>query len=657
MTDVEQRFQTAVERLPFNPVFLKEILVYERSGSATAVRSAMMALAMCIMVLGLFTLAVYFPGPWRFAGRGVGLCALSLLAFASYGVMVPAATSIALERDRETFDTLCISSLEPETLVRGKILAAFFIGLMTKAPVLPACALAFLFGGLSVSIVPAFLVVIFSVDLAYAALGVYISGRHHKPPKVQAFIKPPTQAQLSLQRGVGILVFCSVMLLYGIAFLIPVSMNYGWWLSSILAQARVIGMLHPVLCLLFWGPVKLFGVECPLWLLTVVFHILITIPLYAKAVDHHRPKSRVGSVFPRLLMLPVVLFFMACALGVLIPYKALFSVLTLCGFAFIFQTLLVIVVSYDKRDWPLDSQAGPGIVLTGLKEPADIFRSRSFSSHYYALFFAFLLCLGILAALLRDPLVMDYLGGWALTSLALCLWTFSLSIHALTMNLRFIQKEKEQLLEVLRGQKDKDQDEDKKESDDNDGSFRAIPITLVFFSFVLPGMCGIAIKAAATGTLPVAPWVSQVLAYIGAGALAVNPMTAFLPLLSDAQLTGSSIPQNIAQHFQVSVQTLVIMHFVIYALLLLVSFFSFPEAPADSQDFLTALRERLAAKDQAQDSPDGAADQAAKPDSKGDETEDVKNAPAAPEPVAVETGAEEPPAKPDGGSAEADVQA
>jgi hypothetical protein len=582
---------------PLNPVFLKEILIYERGGSATPTRAAVLALGMTTIVLVVLSLAVYFPGPWRFAGRAMGLGTLALLAFASYGVMVPAATSIALERDRETFDTLTVSSLESGRMIRGKILGAFAIGLMTKAPLLPACGIVYLFGGVSISLFLAFLVVIVAVDFAYATLGVLISCKHHKPPRVQAFIKPPTQAQLALQRGIGLLVFSSVILLYGIAFLIPLSIQNGWVISGVLRKLAVLGISHPVLCLLFWGPVKLFEFELPLWLLCSTFHMLLAAPLYARAVQTHRPATVAKSRTARLLSLPLLGFIYFCLLGSLWSLSPIWLILGVSGMTGSLVLLWVVGSAFVKEPMNLAQRGGRfGMLEAAFFRPTEIFRSQVSSSPGYLLLTSSLAALVFGVALFHCYPDKALWTPALLCGLGFLSFTLGASLFGVRSNASVQFQEGEQLRKIIAGDVTA-KEGGKPEEGKAEKGVRGLPVAVLGLSFLLPVMAWICAKAALSGALPMSSTMVTMVKSLGLMALALNPFAALLPVLGDPALSGHGVVVKGLNDLGTSPMTIYGCHIALYLALALLSVLFFPKAPPPREELLKALKERQIEKE------------------------------------------------------------
>lgn len=605
-----------------NPVFLKEILVYERGGSATPTRAAILALALITVVMVFLTLAVYFPGPWRFAGRVIGLGTLALLAFASYGVMVPAATSIALERDRETFDTLTVSSLESGRLIRGKILGAFAIGLMTKAPLLPACGVAYLFGGLSISLFLAFLVVIVSVDFAYATLGVLISCKHHKPPRVQAFIKPPTQAQLALQRGIGLLVFSSVVLLYGIAFLIPLSIQHGWVISGIIRKLAIVGISHPVLCLLFWGPVDLFGLELPLWLLCSLFHILLALPLYAKAVQTHRPPTVPKSRGPRLLSLPLLAFVYVGVLGSLWAMTPTWVILGMSLLSGILTMVWVVSAAYNKESLATSERHSRwGMVQLAFLSPGELFRSRAGTAPGYlsltSLMASGFFCLALYHCYPSQAPWLEMVGCVA----GLLIFTLGASLYGVRSNAAAQFQEGEQLRKVIAGDVEP-KEEGKPATAKVEKGIRGTPLGIIVMSFVLPLMAWIGAKAAGSGSLPVSDTVVAIFKTLGLVALSFNPFAGLLPVLGDPSLCGHGVIEKGINDLGATPTTIYFAHLTLYGLIALASFLLYPKPPPNRAEILEALTQRYEVKE------DPEVESGPEPEK---EAEEVKESPEVPE--------------------------
>ena len=502
--------------------------------------------------------------------------------------MVPAATSIALERDRETFETLTLSSLNAGELVRGKILGSFFIGFMAKAPLLPACGIAALFGGLPLRFVPAFLVVLAAVDLCYATLGVLISSRHHKPPPFAAYIKPPTQAQLALQRGLLIVTLFSVALIYSIALLLPISLQNGWVFHDILRRSAIIGMFHPVLCLLLRGDVPLFGVPVPLWILTTAFHLLLTAPLYSKAVDMHRHDHAPPVIGPRLWSLPVLLFTLLTIAGALAPLEPRWMVLAACLAAGITLPAFTIAVAFatERSGRRVERKTLLGV----LRDPADLFRSKISTAPGYLLVIAFGLILGLVLALAHADRLTG--PGALLAASGLTLFALGSGLAGVAMNARAVLHRGKTLMTLVsRPRSEPVPGPEAGPGLRDTGGLRLLPISVLVLSFALPVALTVVLQAARAKALPLTPALRDFVGVLAVVALSFNPFASLMPILADSSAGGFVVLERWLNLLEVSGGTLALLHMLAYGSLGFITLAFYPAEAPDEAKVLGALEE------------------------------------------------------------------
>ncbi len=268
----------------------KDLLVLGKS--AGAFRGAMGAAFFLAPLVAIAAVSVYAPGPWRFAGRAIALGTSAVFSSLAFLVAVPAATSLALERDRDTLQGLVVSPARPRDLILGKLLAALGSALATKAVALPALAFAYVLGGIEAGFIPRYLAVLACADLSFASFALFASARPLKIARFGAGAMARlgvSQAQLAVQRSVGIVVLLSLVPIYSALFAVPLALQHGLELARVLDDFASLGALHPLFALLAWGDARIFGAHVPVWLLACAFHVLLAFPFLAGAAEAQRP--------------------------------------------------------------------------------------------------------------------------------------------------------------------------------------------------------------------------------------------------------------------------------------------------------------------------------------------------------------------------------
>jgi hypothetical protein len=293
----------------WNPVAYKDLLVFARTpGGGLGMRALWVAVALSLPLLVFAWVVNTVPGPWRFAARPVFLIMAALLALFNFSVAVPAATAFALERDRETLEGLVVSPLSPWRLVLGKLFGALAIGMFTKTAMLPPLALAFALGGADLSFLPAFLLMLLASDVSFASFALLVGARRLEASTRVGWLRAQTsQAQLALQSSAALSVVASLVPIYAAIFLVPLAYQQGIRLDAAFDAMAPLGVLHPLAALVLWGPVDLFGVRVPVWILGTCFHLLVALPLLADAAEAQQSEGTPPGRAPRLLFVPAAL--------------------------------------------------------------------------------------------------------------------------------------------------------------------------------------------------------------------------------------------------------------------------------------------------------------------------------------------------------------
>jgi len=163
-----------------NPVMIKELRGRMRG------RRAFVMITVYAIVLSLFALGIYllYAGAANSAGGstgqlvgkivfgGVVIAELLLVCF-----VTPALTANAIsgERERQTFDMLCITLLPPRSLVHGKLLAALSYIILLIVTGMPLQSLAFFLGGVVPEEIILSLILLFVTAVVFAIAGLFFS--------------------------------------------------------------------------------------------------------------------------------------------------------------------------------------------------------------------------------------------------------------------------------------------------------------------------------------------------------------------------------------------------------------------------------------------------------------------------------------------------
>src|SRR5262249_6696159 len=90
------------------------------------------------------------------------------------------------------------------------------------------------------------------------------------------------------QRSVGLAVVSSLCTIYGALLAVPLVIQRGKPVGEEVEAFAAVGALHPIFTLVTWGDARVFGVAVPGWLLAVLFHALVALPLVAGAAEGQR---------------------------------------------------------------------------------------------------------------------------------------------------------------------------------------------------------------------------------------------------------------------------------------------------------------------------------------------------------------------------------
>lgn len=524
----------------WNAVAYKDLLIFARTpGGGLGMRALWVATALSLPLLVYAWATHALPGPWRFAARPVFLLTAGLLALFNFSVAVPAATAFALERDRDTLESLVVSPLTPWRLVLGKLFGALAIGLFTKTAMLPPLALAFALGGEDLAFIPAFLLLMLACDVSFAAFALLVGARRLEAPARVGWLKAQTsQAQLALQSSAALSVVASLIPIYAAIFLVPLAFQQGIALERVLDAMAPLGVFHPLAALVLWGPVDLFGLEVPLWLLGVLFHVLLALPLLADAAEAQRSEGTPPGRATRLLALPVVL------LTLLLTASASRALPTPLAAAFVVGLPLGLVLLIALRTGFVP---GPGRValsrtelLRGFLPPATL-ESAPARAPGYTLW----------VALLAGALTVWGLGGggsaW-LTAATVCLTGVALATVGCRLVAADLRKDDRAFLDAVRAEAPTTAGADTQEAEEADRRARLrgrVIARVVVVTGLLPLLAAGGI-ALGRDNLPALAGLRPVFEILVAVGMALNPLSAALPALLEPATFGSDL---VAQGF------------------------------------------------------------------------------------------------------------
>lgn len=367
----------------------KDLLVLNKAASSW--KGAMGAAILLAPLLALAALSVYAPGPWRYSGHVAALATGAFFSALAFLVAVlPAATALALERDRDTLQGLVVSPATPRDLVLGKLAAALGSALAAKAIALPAFAIVYALGGIEAGFIPRYLAVLASADVSFASFALYASARPLRSTRLGA---PGlarigiSQAQLAVQRSVGAVVLLSLIPIYATLFAVPLALQRGIALGHTLDAFASLGALHPLFALIAWGDARVFGVAVPVWLLAVAFHLVLAFPFLTGAAEAQRaafaPRGRAARAGFALLFL----FVTAVATGA--AWDAPATVRPLIGTT-IAAALLVVGATAFAQAPPPRVPFGLREVLRAFVDPRRAFESSAETAPGYAFLLALL---------------------------------------------------------------------------------------------------------------------------------------------------------------------------------------------------------------------------------------------------------------------------
>ncbi len=407
--------------LAANPVVMRDArsmfrerrIVAAQLGYLLALIVAMVAAALMLYGSGLRTgapgaghaLAEF--GRWMFIGIAEVQVVLILLIVVAYS-----AASISLEREKQTYETLAITSLTSLEVVAGKVTSVTVLCYLLMLTSLPLAACCFLFGGVSPGDVAAsYLMLAIKVPL-WASLGVLTS----------VIVGRSMAAYVTTLVAVAGENYFSIMLMEPGRHP-PVAMGL---FSPFLAPAAQEFSF------------ELLGLAVPAWLLPVPYAGLLTALAMvgsAEAMLHYRPKR---SPLLRALLLAVTFYmaflFAALVIGRSVGSKGALPVLNILLMTWLWACVFVpIFTSYE----PKPGSAGARDLARAAIDPKRWLDREAASGGGFCLFMWLVALLGAFAAVLVALLkphggvsVPAYLTNTPALGLALIIYALSIIAYS-----------------------------------------------------------------------------------------------------------------------------------------------------------------------------------------------------------------------------------
>jgi hypothetical protein len=548
-----------------NPILYKDLLTVGANPAGAGARLLVYAILFALPLLGLAWAATFAHGPWRFAGRPVLLGFCALLGFFHISVAIPAATAFALERDRNTLESLVISPLSPWRLVLGKLLTALSVGVMVKAAVLPALGVAFVLGGADLGFVPRYLLLLLAVDTSLAAFALHLGARRREINTKVGWIKAQTsQTQLVMQATVGMSVLTSLVPIYAAIFLIPLALQHGVHLPEILGDLAPLGVLHPLAALLFWGDADLLGFRVPVWLCGVIFHLLLALPLLADSAEAQKTAGSEPGRLPRLLVLPILAFGLLIVTSFAIKLDGPARVVI----ASLVPALCVLGAasraSFSKS--PVQ-RISPARIARGLL-PTRAFESAPERAVGFVLVVVALAAPTLLWAGGAGPSSVSALAGLALVGLSIAALGARATAHSLDReDAAFVEALEQRSAQDEAGADASAENDDDKPNDKTPHRPKRPLLYLLFTSLALTGVGFLALLLGRHGSVPALESLAPAFtALVGLG-LALNPLSALLPILTDPNALGTDAFALWMLAWDLSPNVIFTIHIGLYSLL------------------------------------------------------------------------------------------
>lgn len=328
----------------WNPILLKELRPFLRQERSSwrmfwVAAFTLVGLAWCL------ALRAFAPGVFP----GVGQLAFVILGFVQWFLsimaVVPSATSIAVEREKHTYEGLVSSPLRPESLVQGKLAFAVYVATLTQLAVVPVLVGASLLGGVQIGQVPLYLVLLALHNCFLAAAGIYFSTLPHKPPKMAAGMLQASlsKVQIAQQKAMGLWALFVIPAVYGMIGVLSTPAAApgrlppaGATALELAERMKVLGGVLPAFSLTVREPATFFATRISFWIPALVFNGLMALLYYRLAVAAIRGRALDRGPGVRALCAALTHALLVLLLGNLwppAPLDAPVAAYAFCGFA------------------------------------------------------------------------------------------------------------------------------------------------------------------------------------------------------------------------------------------------------------------------------------------------------------------------------------
>ncbi len=197
--------------MEINPILVKELRSRVR-GNRSFVLLSVYLLVLCGFALMLYVALMPQDSNSLNAGQEIGknlFSSIGAIALLEVCLITPALTSgsIAGEKERQTYDLLIASLLQPRQIVLGKLLSSLAYAALLVVTVVPVMSMAFVFGGVTLAEMGIVLIVLLVTSVLYAAIGLFWSIVVRSAPMATAF---------AIGTAVVVLVGVPILLLLGL---------------------------------------------------------------------------------------------------------------------------------------------------------------------------------------------------------------------------------------------------------------------------------------------------------------------------------------------------------------------------------------------------------------------------------------------------------
>ncbi len=174
-----------------NPILVKELRSRMRGPRAFVLLSIyllVLSAAVLLLYIAMANNSASDIGAGREIGKGLFLM-IGAVALIQVCIITPSLTSgsIAGERERQSYDLLIASPLSSWQIVWGKLASALAFALLLVISVLPLMAMAFLFGGVSLTELLIAVLALLITSVSYASIGIFWSAIMRSPLSATSF--------------------------------------------------------------------------------------------------------------------------------------------------------------------------------------------------------------------------------------------------------------------------------------------------------------------------------------------------------------------------------------------------------------------------------------------------------------------------------------